>query len=65
MSYDRMVLAELKKLVMEELETVVGIITSPHVEEFPAYKMHAGRIMAYRKVLELFEEAKDNVEKRE
>lgn len=63
--FDRMVLAELKKLVMEELETVVGIITSPHVEEIAAYKLHAGKIMAYRKVLELFEEAKDNVEKRE
>ena len=65
MSYDLMVLAELKKLVVEELESVVGIITSPHVDEFPAYKLHAGKIMAYRKVLELFDEAKENVEKRE
>ena len=65
MSYDRMVLAELKKLVIETLEYEVSVITSPHVEEFAAYKQHAGKIMAYRKVLELFEEAKDNVEKRE
>lgn len=63
--FDRMVLAELKKLVIEELESTVSVITSPHVDEFPAYKMYAGKIMAYRKVLELFEEAKVNVEKRE
>lgn len=63
--FDRMVLAELKKLVIEELESVVNVITSSHVNELPAYKMQVGKIMAYRKVLELFEEAKDNVEKRE
>lgn len=63
--FDRMVLAELKKLVIEELESACSIITSGHIDEFPEYKMQAGKIVAYRKVLDFFEEAKENVEKRE
>ena len=64
MSYHLHILDELRKLVVEEAdETAKIIIEGVALKEYHSYKEHVGRVFAYRRTLELFEEAKRNVEK--
>ena len=64
MSYHLHILDELRKLVVEEAdETAKIIIEGVALKEYHAYKEHVGRLFAYRRTLDMFEEAARNVEK--
>ena len=66
MSFTARVLDELRKMVLEESESTLNIISiGVSVLDFPSYKEQVGRLYAYRRVVELFDEAVEKVEKAE
>jgi hypothetical protein len=66
MSFTARVLDELRKMVLEEAEATLNILsTSGGVLDFASYKEQVGRLYAYRRVVELFDEAVEKVEKAE
>ena len=65
-SFNSRVLDELRKLVLEEHDNVITIISrGGGIDDFPAYKQQVGQLFAYRRVIELFDEAVEKVEKSE
>ena len=66
MSFDRMILAELKTLILEKVDHLTDILSEGNAVDFPEYKFYAGQIRAYKTVSEdLFQEAVSKVEKRD
>lgn len=66
MSFNAKVLDELRALVLEEGERVLNIISQAGgIDDFASYKERVGQLYAYRRVLDLFDEAINNVEKME
>ena len=64
MSHHLHILVELRKLIVEEADRTADIITTGvAAKDFATYKEHVGRLFAYRRVLDLFEEAAEKVEK--
>lgn len=64
MSLHLHILVELRKLIVEEAQQTSDIITNGvAIKELATYKEHVGRLFAYRRALELFEEAAEKVEK--
>ena len=64
MSYHLQILAELRKLIVEDADNEAKLITDGLAfKDFHTYKEHVGRLFAYRRVLDLFEEAAEKVEK--
>ena len=65
-TFNEHVLYELRKMVLEERDAVITIVSSGGgINDFPAYKEKVGRLFAYQRVIELFQEAVEIVEKME
>ena len=65
-SFSSRVFDELRRMVLEEHDNVITIISrGGGIDDFPAYKQQVGQLFAYRRVIELFDEAVDKVEKAE
>jgi hypothetical protein len=66
MSFQGRVLDELRKMVLEAEEDTLNIISiGAAIKDFTDYKEQVGRLYAYRKVGEMFDEAVKLVEKME
>ena len=66
MSFHGEQLKELRALLAEELKSTSEIVTlGIAIKDFASYKEHVGRLYAYKRSLELIEEAAEKVEKRE
>ena len=66
MSFDRLILAELKTLILEKIDYLTNLLAEGNAIDFPEYKFYAGMIRAYKTVSEeLFQEAVSKVEKRD
>jgi hypothetical protein len=64
MSFHLHVLTELRKLIVEEAQDTSDMITQGiAIKEFHTYKEQVGRLFAYRRALDLFEEAAKKVER--
>jgi glutamine synthetase type III len=62
-TYDRQIAEEVKKLVMEDIETETGIIMNGNVYSVEEYRYHVGRSHGLKRILEAFDQAKSIVEK--
>jgi hypothetical protein len=59
------VLAELRKLILEEIEYQSHILeTGSNLPDFASYKEIVGKLASLRKIIDFFEEANSIVEKR-
>ena len=58
-------LTEVQRLIGQEAELELSVLSVGNVTDYAAYREKVGRIFAYRKVVEeLFSEAASNLEKR-
>ena len=64
-TFSDLIVTELCRLVIEEADKELEIIAiGGGIEEYGAYREKVGRIYGYRKLHELLEQARENVEKR-
>ena len=66
MSYHLQILSTLHDLVVEETKETAKVLEAGiAIKDFASYKEQVGRIFAYKRVLDLFEEAAEKVGKSE
>lgn len=64
MSYHLQILSELRDLIVENADDEAKIITDGiAIHDFNTYKEHVGRLFAYRRTIDLMQEAAEKVEK--
>ena len=63
LSTKRLVEVELLRIVNEELERLVELISTGNVHSFEDYKFTVGRISGLRSIIEYVDEANANIEK--
>lgn len=64
MSFSVAVLNETKRLIDEEMGEEAKILALGNVSDYASYREKVGRLYAYRRVIELFDEAESKLEKR-
>lgn len=63
-TFSTAVMDEAKRLINEAYDEDANIVALGNVPDYGAYREKVGRLYAYRRVIELFDEAQSNLEKR-